>query len=134
MSGPVSDLRTLLRGMAPRRMPGTFVFVSLADPARAAALLPQALAMFREAEGVSLILPDGAARAAGLEGAPMAQVTLTVWSALEAVGLTAAVAAALEAEGIPANVVAAYHHDHVFVPEALAGRTVAALERLAAGG
>ena len=38
-------------------------------------------------------------------------------SALEAVGLTAAVATALAAAGIPANVLAGYSHDHLLVPE-----------------
>ena len=45
----------------------------------------------------------------------MRQITLMVHSALDGVGLTAAVANALAAEGCPCNVVAAYHHDHIFV-------------------
>lgn len=130
--GPVGDARAMLRGMAPRRVPGSFVFVTLPDPAKATALAAQAVGTFREDEGMSLILPLPAARAAGLGGTAMAQITLAVWSSLEGVGLTAAVAAALQAEAIPANVVAAFHHDHVFVPEPMADRAVAALERLAA--
>lgn len=133
MTGPVHDPAALLRGLAPERRPGIWVFATTADAGLAARLAPEALATFREAEGLTLILPLEAARAAGLATAlPMAQITLTVWSALEAVGLTAAVAAALEAEAIPANVVAAYHHDHLFVPEPLADRALAALRSLAA--
>jgi hypothetical protein len=120
----------MLRGMAPLRRPGTWVFA--AAPGRDD-LLPQALAAFREAEGLSLILPEAVARAQGFAGPAMACITLTVWSSLEAVGLTAAIAAALAAEAIPANVVAAYHHDHVFVPAPMADRALAALLRLAAG-
>ncbi len=127
--GPVADPRAMLRAMAPVRRPGVYVF---ADARGREDLIPQALAMFREEEGLSLVLPDDTARAAGLSGQPMACLTLTVWSALEAVGLTAAVAAALEAEGIPANIVAAFRHDHVFVPEAQAEAALAALRRLAA--
>jgi uncharacterized protein len=64
----------------------------------------------------------------------MRQITLTVHSALDGVGLTAAVASALAAEGIACNMVAARHHDHVFVPEAQAQRALAVLERLAMRG
>ncbi|XXE67240.1 ACT domain-containing protein [Pseudomonas sp. R1-6] len=39
-------------------------------------------------------------------------VTLTVHSALDAVGLTAAFATALGNAGISCNVIAAYYHDH----------------------
>ncbi|QYK40684.1 MAG: ACT domain-containing protein [Paracoccaceae bacterium] len=128
--GPVRDPAALLRGLNPQRQPGAWVFVTTPDPAGLAA---QALATFREAEGVTLVLPLDLARAAGFDTTlPMAQITLQVWSALEAVGLTAAVAAALQAQAIPANVIAAYHHDHVFVPEPMADRALAALRALAA--
>ena len=43
------------------------------------------------------------------------QITLTVHSSLDAVGLTAAVATKVASYGISANVVAAYYHDHIFV-------------------
>jgi hypothetical protein len=62
----------------------------------------------------------------------MACLTLTLHSALDGVGLTAAITAALTADGIPANVVAAFHHDHVFVPEDRAADALAALERASA--
>jgi hypothetical protein len=51
----------------------------------------------------------------------MACLTLRVHSALDGVGLTAAVASALAEIGIPCNMVAAFHHDHAFVPEATGG-------------
>jgi hypothetical protein len=123
----------MIAGMRPVRRPGAWLYVTEPDPARAAALLPEALAAFREDEGMSLILP--AARAAALgypAGLPMACLTLTLHSALDGVGLTAAIAAALTADGIPANVVAAFHHDHVFVPEDRAADALAALERASA--
>ncbi len=119
----------MVRGMAPVLRPGAWLFV--AAPGRED-LVAQALASFREDEGLSLVLPEALARAEGLAGAPMACLTLTVWSALDGVGLTAAVSGALAAEGIPANMVAAFHHDHVFVPLAMAARALEVLERLAA--
>jgi hypothetical protein len=130
--GPVRDTAAMLAGMAPVRRPGSYVFVTV--PAADGELAALALGSFREDEGLSLILPAAAAAARGLPAdLPMACLTLTLWSALDGVGLTAAVAAALAAAGIPANVVAASRHDHVFVPEAMAGRALDVLERLAAG-
>ena len=54
-------------------------------------------------------------------------------SALDGVGLTAAVSGALAAEAIPCNVVAAFHHDHIFVPSGMAERALAVLKALQGG-
>ena len=123
----------MVAAMAPARRPGLYVFATLPDPEKAQAALPHAIASFAEDEGQSLIVPLADAERLGLPTAlPMACLTLTVWSALDGVGLTAAVAAALAADGIPANIVAAFHHDHIFVPAPLADRALAALQRIAA--
>ena len=107
----------MISGLTPRLREGAFIFVSVSDPSGAAALLPSAVASFREDEGMSLILPVQAALDAGFDiSSPMACITLDVYSSLEGVGLTAAVSAALGAQGIACNMVAACHHDHVFVP------------------
>lgn len=121
----VRDLHAMLAQMQPVLTEGRWRFLSLPDT-EAAPLLPHALAMFRESEGMSLILPADMVA----EGQVMRQITLTVHSALDGVGLTAAVATALAADGCPCNVVAAYHHDHVLVPEALAEMALARLLRL----
>lgn len=67
------------------------------------------IATVLEAEGLTLVLEKGVAKNAGLqfEGS-FCQITLTVHSSLEAVGLTAALSAKLAAQGISANVIAAY--------------------------
>lgn len=132
---PVRGTAAMIAGMRPQRAPGRYVFRSFADAAEAGALRDRALGSFHEAEGLSLILPladdesesdgDGAADA-------MACITLQVHSALDGVGLTAAVADALAAAGIPCNMVAAFHHDHVFVPVADADRALAVLKARAA--
>mmetsp|Transcript_11415 Transcript_11415/g.24409 ORF Transcript_11415/g.24409 Transcript_11415/m.24409 type:complete len:154 (-) Transcript_11415:183-644(-) len=119
----VSDTVRMIAGMKPQLTTGTFHFCHLAlDDPRAATLLPKSLCMFREAEGLSLILsqPDASEVGLGIEQ-PMRHITLMVYSALDGVGLTAAVSTALAVKGIPCNVVAAFHHDHVFVPAASAG-------------
>jgi hypothetical protein len=59
-----------------------------------------------------------------------AWITLTVYSSLEAVGLTAAVSKALTDANISCNVIAAYHHDHIFVPIQDAQHAMKVLENL----
>jgi hypothetical protein len=92
---------------------------------------PEAFALIREAEGITVIaLMDVLAeRGIPAEG-QWARITLTVHSALAAVGLTSAVATALTREGIPANVVAGYFHDHLFVPWDRRDAAMAALRGL----
>jgi hypothetical protein len=68
------------------------------------------------------------------EGAAFARITLMVHSALEGVGLTAAVAAALAEVGIACNVVAAFHHDHLLVPWDRRDEALVLLQRLATTG
>ena len=122
----VRETQAMVAGMDPELTPGLYVFCASEDPA----LISRARATFREAEGMSLILPPDVARSAGLPVEhPMRFITLGVLSALDGVGLTAAVAGALAERGIACNIVAALRHDHVFVP---ADRAEEALEVLRA--
>lgn len=128
MSG-VTDLDDLLATMEPALADGSFVYASVPPGELAAYLSRGPIGLFREEEGITLILPAGTAQ--GLAASPpMRMITLTVHSSLEAVGLTAAFATTLTAEGISANVVAGYHHDHIFVPERDAERALEALRAL----
>lgn len=126
MSGE-TDLRQMLATLDVERRSGTWTFVSGEWPD----LVPAASASVVEAEGVTLVVPVEAARAAG---APVefeaAWLTLTVHSALEAVGLTAAFSRTLADAGIACNVLAGYHHDHLLVPADRADDAVAALATL----
>ena len=130
MTQVVRGAGEMVAGMTPDLKPGAYVFCAAGDRDWAA-LTP--LAMFREAEGVSLILEQGAAEAAGFPvEAPMALITLNVYSALDGVGLTAAVATALAEVGIACNMVAALNHDHFFVPADRADEAVETLRQLQA--
>ncbi|VXC72825.1 Acetyltransferase [Burkholderia sp. 8Y] len=128
----VSDLRTLLASMQPELQPGVYVFASL--PGDAAPGGAGIVATFREREGWTVVMEEGAAQAAGVT--PLfraAWITLTVHSDLNAVGLTAAFARALGEAGISCNVIAAAYHDHIFVPVQAAGPAMDALLKLQQG-
>ena len=127
----ILDINELLKSMSPQIQKGDYVFCTvdgqLADFAN---LNP--LATFIESEGLTLILEKNTADKAQIlyEGL-FKQITLTVHSSLEAVGLTAAVANKLSDNGISANVVAAYYHDHIFVQADKANEALAALQEFA---
>jgi hypothetical protein len=128
MSGE-TDLGVLLASVAPVHQPGEWVFVTVA--ARPDDVTPVVTVV--EAEGDTLVIAREEADRLGLPyDYVAARITLQVHSALEAVGLTAAVATALAEAGISANVVAGFHHDHLFVPADRATDALATLETLAA--
>lgn len=108
-----TDLTRLLHGMAPEIRGCDWGFAT-------APTLPPGITPFAtvaEDEGLTLIAPMADLQKAGLTPlGPMARITLTIHSALEAVGLTAAVSSALAAQGISANMVAGFYHDHIFLP------------------
>ena len=129
MSGE-TDLDRLLSGLDPRLHDTPYGFALITPPdGLPAGLLPFALVW--EDEGLTVIATLDALAAAGLAvESPWARITMTVHSALAAVGLTAAMAGALTQAGISANVVAAFHHDHVFVPWPRRDEAVAVLRAL----
>lgn len=117
---PVSDLSAMLAGMAPVLHPDPWRFVLVdGEPPT------DAFALIHEDEGATAIVAGSG------EGAAFARITLMVHSALEGVGLTAAVSGALAEAGIACNIVAGYYHDHLFVPWARRDEALAVLQRLA---
>ena len=134
MSG-IQDLNVLLTQMQPSLQPGEFVFCNVGDSALTDWLVAEPMGMFRETEGLSLIVRRDRADAANLHySSSFRLITLTVHSSLEAVGLTAAISRCLAEQGISANVVAAFHHDHIFVPTHRADDAMHALKNLSARG
>ena len=129
----ISHLPELIRTMQPVLQPGTYVFCTVNQ--LSPTLCEQVLMMFREREGITVIVSEADARALGLPYSYVAAwITLQVHSALEAVGLTAAVATALTTAGISCNVVAGFYHDHLFVAKEDGERAVQVLEELARSG
>ena len=91
MKDGTRDLCRLLAAMEPRLLPDEFVFCSVADGREEAVADLPALATFREEEGLSLVLERSLAESHGFRYGPVMRcISLTVHSALDAVGLTAA--------------------------------------------
>ena len=121
-----TNLQKLLGSMEPVLLDERYVFASVER-------VPEGcspLGTYREAEGWTVILPEAEASGLATVTAPMRCISLTIHSAFEAVGLTAAFATELAAHGISANVVAGFYHDHIFVPEGDAERALTALRTL----
>ncbi len=129
MSG-IKDLDVLLRSMNPMLSEKEFVFCSVSGELKDFMNMDP-VATFKEREGLTLVIEKSVAEEAGLAfNGVYKQITLTVHSSLDAVGLTAAVASKLASKQVSANVIAAYYHDHVFVQSHKACAALSALEEL----
>ena len=127
-----TNLGKLLKSLNPELNPGEYVYCTVKSLKYAAELDP--LFIFQEKEEVTIILLKIKADETILYYPTVcAWITLNVHSALEAVGLTAAVSKALCDANISCNVVAAYYHDHLFIPVRDAERAMDVLHALARG-
>ncbi len=129
---PIRDREAMISQMRPRLRSGAYVFTVSPNGTAPPGLHP--VMTFTEDEGLTLILSQDDADRAGLPyDLVTGWITLQVTSALDGVGLTAAVGTALAEAGIACNMVAGAYHDHLFVPLAQAAHAVHRLEELAAG-
>jgi hypothetical protein len=93
----------------------------------------RALLMFRENEGITVIIERHIAEEHDLEYTFLSRrITLRVESDLASVGFTAALTAALAKHTIAANVVSGFYHDHLFVPIDRGEEALRVLEELSA--
>ncbi|MGI9318917.1 MAG: ACT domain-containing protein [bacterium] len=127
----ISEINQLLRSMSPEIKSEDYVFCTV-DGSYSDYMHLSPLAFFKESEGLTLILTAEVADKAHLSyESKFRQITLTVHSSLDAVGLTATVATKLATHGISANVVAAYYHDHIFVQSEKADQALLVLKEFA---
>ncbi|MEZ2389838.1 N-acetyltransferase [bacterium RCC_150] len=125
------DLTTLLTSMHPSLREGDYVYALWPHGRPLEGAVEAAV---REAEGLTVVLRRDEAERLGLSyDFVAAWITLQVHSALEAVGLTAAVSSALTTAGIGCNVLAGFHHDHLLVPSAERERAMRVLRLLSQG-
>lgn len=126
----ITELKSLLRTLVPQMSEVDYVFCSVPGTLDDYAGL-EPVTTVREMEGLTLVLPVAIAVRENFRfNGTYRQITLTVHSSLEAVGLTAAISSKLASNHIPANVVAGYYHDHIFVPSGKAEKALHLLQAL----
>lgn len=109
--------------------PGNYFVLTSRTPDAAADAVAEA--RITEVEGITYVVPEAFARARGeAPGFVAAWLSLSVHSALNAVGITAAVSGVLAERGIACNVLAGAFHDHLLVPIARRDDAVAAIRSL----
>jgi uncharacterized protein len=125
-----TNLAEILSSLQPTLNEGEFVFCTVKE--NFTSEVPDAIMTFKEEEGNTLILKKETADKYNLTYSFVASwITLTVYSSLEAVGLTAAFSKALTQHNISCNVVAGYYHDHIFVAKDDAEKAMKVLTELA---
>lgn len=108
------DLNILLKNMNPILNVGEYVFCTTQNIHSISH--EWIVLFFKEKEGYTLVLKKETADILKLPYTFVsAWITLTVHSALDAVGFTAAFANVLAQANISCNVIAGYFHDHIFV-------------------
>lgn len=111
---PITNLDVLIQNMSPVRG-NEYAFCQIDEKAyRSLPYIP--LAMFREAEGITVIIPVESVKQFGLDPRwTGTQITLNVNSSLDAVGFLARITAALAKHEISVNAFSPVSHDHIFV-------------------
>lgn len=129
----MTDLASMLAHLEPAACPGRYVFATTGEPGEWFGR-GEYVAIVREDEGTTAVVPQQVADRDGLPYAYVAaMITLGLHSALDAVGLTAAVSGDLARGGISCNVIAGAHHDHLFVPADRLHDALAVLRGLSGG-
>lgn len=129
----ITNLATLIKHMEPVLNEGEYIFATVTD----LAAIPRGITIceIKEKEGTTVVLPKEEAIRMGIPfDFVAAWITLNVYSALEAVGLTAAFATALGSAGISCNVIAGYYHDHIFVDHDSAAKAMEVLWKMTEEG
>lgn len=125
-----TDLTHLLNHLSPELNSEPFVMVTIPKD-DVAHLIDFSIAMVREDEGITLVLPECIATDHGLPHDNVFKlISLRVESDLLAVGLTAAFATELAKHDIPANVLAGFYHDHLLVPDFMSEMALDVLNNL----
>ena len=120
----IKDLDRLLREMNPELVRGNFVFLSVSEESFSK-IREKVIFYFLEKEGISVVLEKNFALRGGFELEEVwSMITLNVNSDLTAVGFLARITNILAENNISVNAVSAYHHDHLFVLDADAKKTM----------
>jgi len=125
------DLAQILASLRVRRRDEPVAVVSVDEPVE---LGGGVLALIAEEEGTTVVatVPEAERREWPIDFRA-AWLTIDVHTALDGVGLTAALSAALAAQEIPCNILAGWFHDHLLVPIDRADEATAVILSLSEG-
>ncbi len=119
----------LVRSMKPILNDGDYIFATVQDAS--AIDRRDILCEFKEAEGTTVVMEKQRADVLNIPYSFIASwITLSVHSALDAVGFTAVFSSELAKHGISANVIAGFYHDHIFVNRLDAQKAISVLKNL----
>jgi len=123
-----TDLAAILQSLTVSRREDPVTLVSLQYPPPPDA---EILATVTEGEGTTVVVTVAEAERHGWPvGFVAAWLTVNVHTALDGVGLTAALSTALARDNIACNMLAGYFHDHLLVPANRAEDALAAITAL----
>lgn len=126
-----TDIEQLLAQLNPQLRSGEFVFCTFEHASYGDFTQLKPVAVMQEEEGLTLVIPLALADKNQIfYSSIFKQISLTVHSSLDAVGLTAAFAQALANKGVSANIFAGFYHDHIFVQQEHADTAMEALAEL----
>lgn len=121
-----THLDTLIQSMQPVMHDEVFVFATVPTDFDWLSMNP--VMVFKESEGVTLILNQAVSEAAGINVEfPCRMITLNIHSSLDAVGFLARITTTLAGLDMGVNPVSGFYHDHLFVPAEKAAEALDAL-------
>lgn len=121
-----TNLDKLIGAMQPQLHDSVYVFATVPVDFDWHSLNP--VMVFKEAEGLSLILSQDEAAVAGIKSEfPCRMITLNIHSSLDAVGFLARITTSLATLDMGVNPVSGFYHDHLFVPVDRADEAMEAL-------
>ena len=133
MSGE-TNLAVLLRSMNPILQAHEYFFCNLDEKVNENWLQLSPISMFREKEGLTLILNRDQADNANIPyTSTFKLITLSVHSSLDAVGFLDTITSKLAEKGISVNPISAYYHDYLFVPTSRAAEAMELLQTFSNG-
>ena len=125
------DLSNLLNNLQPNLLNEDYVFITLEDYSFDFFNLVDPIAIFKEKEGLTLVITEERAKQENFEyNSVFKCISLGAHSSLTSVGLIATISKLLSKKGISCNVFSGYFHDHLFVQKSLSKKALELLKSI----